>query len=94
MSRDPSTGSREAVACLPLPQNVACGFTALASSTAGSRRCKSFATPHTGGAALVRCYFFKFAKASDLDFLPHGQSEISISKRLSSGQAFGETRFA
>jgi hypothetical protein len=46
-----------------------------------------------GGAALVRSYFFKFAKASDLDFLPHGQFEISISKRLSSGP-FGETHFA
>jgi len=33
-------------------------------------------------------------KASDLDFLPHGQFEISISKRLSSVQAFSETRFA
>jgi hypothetical protein len=89
VSRDP----REVVARLPLPQNVAYGFTALASSTVGSQRCKSFATPHMGGAALVRSYFFKFAKASDLDFLPHGQFEISISKRLSSGP-FGETHFA
>lgn len=33
-------------------------------------------------------------KASDLDFLPHGQFEISTSKRLSSVQAFSETRSA
>ncbi|MBA2402233.1 MAG: hypothetical protein H0V72_26775 [Bradyrhizobium sp.] len=33
-------------------------------------------------------------KASDLDFLPHGQLEISTSKRLSSVQAFSETRSA
>src|SRR6516164_4018294 len=33
----PSTGSREAVARLPLPQNVACGFTALRSSAVGSQ---------------------------------------------------------
>ncbi|WP_141688066.1 hypothetical protein [Bradyrhizobium paxllaeri] len=31
-------------------------------------------------------------KASDLDFLPHGKPEISTSKRLSSVQAFSETR--
>ena len=33
----PPTGSREAVARLPLPQNVACGFTALRSSAVGSQ---------------------------------------------------------
>jgi hypothetical protein len=33
-------------------------------------------------------------KASDLDFLPRGQFEISTSKRLSSVQAFSETRSA
>jgi hypothetical protein len=33
------TGSREAVARLPLPQNVACGFTALRSSAVGSQHC-------------------------------------------------------
>ena len=33
-------------------------------------------------------------KASDLDFLPHGQFEISTSKHLSSVQAFSETRSA
>jgi hypothetical protein len=33
-------------------------------------------------------------KAGDLDFLPHGQFEISTSKRLSSVQAFSETRSA
>jgi hypothetical protein len=37
----PPTGSREAVARLPLPQNVACGFTALRSSAVGSQHCKS-----------------------------------------------------
>lgn len=33
-------------------------------------------------------------KAIDLDFLPHGRLEISTSKRLSSVQAFSETRSA
>ncbi len=33
-------------------------------------------------------------KASDLGFLPHGQLEISTSKRLSCVQAFSETRSA
>jgi hypothetical protein len=33
------TGSREAVARLALPQNVACGFTALRSSEVGSQHC-------------------------------------------------------
>ena len=35
------TGSPEAVARLRLPQNVACGFTALRSSTVASQHCKS-----------------------------------------------------
>jgi len=37
----PSTGSPEAVARLRFPQNVACGFPALRSSTVGSQHCKS-----------------------------------------------------
>jgi hypothetical protein len=37
----PPTGSREAVARLPFPQNVACGFTALRSSALDSQHCKS-----------------------------------------------------
>jgi len=35
------TGSPEAVARLRLPQNVACGFAALRSSTVDSQHCKS-----------------------------------------------------
>jgi hypothetical protein len=35
------TGSPEAVARLRLPQNVACGFTALRSSAVDSQHCKS-----------------------------------------------------
>jgi DNA-binding HxlR family transcriptional regulator len=54
--------------------------------------------PRTGfgpSSSAVRASPFPAApKASDLGFLPHGRFEISTSKRLSSVQAFSETRSA
>ena len=45
--------------------------------------------------SVVRASPFPTApKASDLDFQPHGQLEVSTFKRLSSVQAFSETRSA
>jgi hypothetical protein len=55
----PPTGSPEAVARLRLPQNVACGFTALRSSTVDSQHWS------------FRCYLFKFCFHGRLIFSLH-----------------------